>query len=223
MGFIPDLPPRTFIGFQGEHEHKTARKRNTIESKTEKKSLLSKLKSLGTSLKEVYQKTFPQIDDQHVLFANGHFMWSCVYVRTGFCSRNSPTFFTPRFQELLMAEAAEKQHDGCTVSNRKRRHKRKQHTTTPSLCGKRTTRMHTREETDAIFVQPERADGEADNISVYLTMWQNWISWSKLEYFKIYLMDINVSILTNIYLALWNGILTKLKRSLCHLVSSHKV
>lgn len=24
-------------------------------------------------LKEVYQKTFPQIDDQHVLFANGHF------------------------------------------------------------------------------------------------------------------------------------------------------
>lgn len=27
-------------------------------------------------LKEVYQKTFPQIDDQHVLFANGHFMGS---------------------------------------------------------------------------------------------------------------------------------------------------
>lgn len=162
-------PHALLSAFQGEHKHKTARKRNTIESKTEKKSLLPKLKSLGTSLKEVYQKTFPQIDDQHVLFANGHFMWSCVYVRTGFCSRNSPTFFTPRFQELLMAEAAEKQHDGCTVSNRKRRHKRKQHTTTPSLSGKRTTRMHTREETDANFVQPERADGEADNISVYLT------------------------------------------------------
>lgn len=69
-------------------------------------------KATPGGLKEVYQKTFPQIDDQHVLFANGHFP-GVAFMRTRGFTDDSPGFLSHCFTKLLlMADGAvQKQHD----------------------------------------------------------------------------------------------------------------